>query len=67
MPMEPENDEGPGTMISLQLDIIKLKISLPPNKLKRLKAHVASWRGQKAGKKRDLLSLLGLLAHTGKP
>ena len=36
------------------------------DKLDRLQASLASWRGKKHGKKRDLLSLIGLLSHACK-
>ena len=69
LPIEPEKDEGPDTCISclgLELDTVALEIRLPPEKLKQLKAMLASWRGRKACKKRELLSLIGILTHAGK-
>ena len=36
------------------------------DKLDKLQASLASWRGKKHGKKRDLLSLIGLLSHACK-
>ncbi len=43
-----------------------LDIRLPSDKLMKLKALVSAWRGRKACKKRELLSLLGLLTHAGR-
>jgi len=53
MPIEPNKNKGPATIITflgLQLDTDKLEIRLPLDKLKKVKALVASWRGRKAGK-----------------
>ena len=69
LPIEPEKDEGPDACISclgLELDTIALEIRLPQEKLKLLKATLASWRGRKAAKKRELLSLVGTLMHASK-
>ena len=70
MPVEPEKDEGPATLISflgLELDSVAMGLRLPHDKLKNLRALLGSWSGRKACKKRDLLSLIGSLAHAGKP
>ena len=69
MPVEPEKDEGPDTTIiflGLELDTVAGEVRLPPLKLQHLKALIASWRGRKACRKRDLLSLIGVLTHAGK-
>ena len=69
IPVEPEKDEGPArviTFLGLQLDTVKMEVRLPQEKLEKLKELVANWKGQKAGRKRDLLSLIGLLTHAGK-
>ena len=63
MPVEPAKDEGPATTISflgLELDP---EVRLLQDKLKRLRALLGSWRGRKACRKRDLLSLIGLLTR----
>ena len=52
--------------LGLELDTIALEIRLPQEKLKLLKATLASWRGRKAAKKRELLSLVGTLMHASK-
>ena len=66
MPVEPEKDEGPATTISflgLELDSVANEVRLPQNKLQRLRSILGSWRGRKACKKRELLSLIGSLSH----
>ena len=68
IPVEPEKDEGPArviTFLGLQLDTVKMEVRLPQEKLEKLK-ELANWKGRKAGRKRDLLSLIGLLTHAGK-
>ena len=69
MPIEPEKDEGPATTISflgLELDSVAGEIRLPQEKLQKLRATLGSWRGRKACKKRELLSLIGSLTHAGR-
>ncbi len=69
MPIEPDKNEGPAqviTFLGLELDTNHLDIRLPSNKLMKLKALVSAWRGRKACKKSELLSLLGLLTHAGR-
>ena len=64
MPVEPEKDEGPATTISflsLEVDSLALEVRLPQEKLMRLKTVLGSWRGRKACRKRELLSLIGSL------
>ena len=66
MPVELEKDEGPATSISflgLELDSVAMELRLPQDKLMNLRALLGSWRGRKACKKRDLLSLIGSLTH----
>ena len=69
LPVEPEKDEGPATVITflgIELDTNKLEIRLPQEKLQQTRALLASWRGRKACKKRELLSLVGVLSHASK-
>ena len=69
LPVEPDKDEGPATTITflgMELDSVALEIRLPQEKLSQLKAVLASWRGRKVCRKRDLLSLIGLLSHACK-
>ena len=65
LPTEPEKDEGPATVIPF-LDSAALEIRLPEEKFSRLRAELARWRGRKACRKRELLSLIGLLSHACK-
>lgn len=69
LPGEPEKDEGPATTISflgMELDSVALEVRLPQEKLHRMRAELAKWRGRKACKKRDILSLIGVLSHACK-
>ena len=52
--------------LGLELDSIKLEIRLPESKLRRLQLLLKEWEGKRAGKKRDLLSLIGYLHHASK-
>ena len=69
LPVEPKKDEGPATTISfvgIELDSVAMEIRLPQDKLKRLKEELSVWRRRKACKKRELLSLIGILSHACK-
>ncbi len=70
LPPEPEKDEGPATCITflgIDIDTVAMELRLPAdNKLARLTSELAGWRGRKACKKRDLLSLIGVLSHACK-
>ena len=66
MPVEPEKDEGPASTISflgLELDSMAMEVRLPQEKLRKLKTVRGTWRGRKACRKRDILSLIGSLTH----
>ena len=68
-PVEPEKDEGPATtlpFLGIELDSIAFELRLPLDKLQRMKEVLSSWRSQHSCKKRDLLSLIGLLSHACK-
>ncbi len=69
IPVEPEKNEGPATVISflgLELDSVRREIRLPRDKLLRLRSLIVSWRGTKAAKKRELFSIVGLLTHASR-
>ncbi len=69
LPTEPAKDEGPTTSLSftgIEIDSEAMELRLPKDKLVRLLEELSHWRGRKACKKRDLLSLIGLLAHASK-
>ena len=68
-PVEESKSLGPVTCIpflGLELDSVKLQIRLPQEKLDRLLDLLAAWRGRKACRKRELLSLVGSLSHACK-
>ena len=69
LPIEHEKVKGPATTISfvgIKLDSVAMEIRLPKDKLKRLKEELSVWGGRKACKKRELLSLIGLLSYACK-
>ncbi len=69
LPREPEKDKGPATTLSflgIEIDSIAMELRLPGDKLTRLREDLAAWRSQKACKKRELLSLIGVLSHASR-
>ena len=50
----------------MELDSENMEIRLPADKLEQLRQLLSEWEGRKAGKKRDLLSLIGYLQHASK-
>ena len=76
LPVAPDKTEGPTTkliFLGIELDTQRMQLRLPLDKKSRLLAAIARWthpRGRQAsptaGKKRDLLSLIGLLSHAAK-
>ena len=69
LPVEPEKDEGPTTALpslGIELDSMAMEIRLPPEKLTHLRKELAAWKAHKKCKKRELLSLIGLLSHAHK-
>ena len=69
LPLAPEKNEGPVMAIEflgLLLDTWALEIRLPQDKLERMQKLLADWRGRKACRKRELLSLIGVLSHACK-
>ncbi len=68
-PLEEDKCQGPAqaiTFLGIELDTLSMEIRLPQEKLDRLRKLLAEWGGRKAGKKRDLLSLIGYLQHASK-
>ena len=58
--------EGPSTTITflgILIDTENMVLSLPPEKLTRLRALISEWKGRKSCHKRQLLSLIGQLQH----
>ena len=61
--------DGPATAIpflGILIDTADGTLKLPPEKLSRLRSLLASWRGRKCCKKRELLSLIGQLQHASR-
>ena len=66
LPLEEEKEEGPAVLITflgMELDSEKLQIRLPGEKLGEMRAILRSWRGMKSCRKRDLLSIVGVLSR----
>ena len=60
---------GPTTVIvflGIELDTEIMEIRLPADKLARLVQSLKEWRGKKACRKRELLSIIGLFSHACK-
>ena len=69
LPIDPAKTEGPATTITflgLEVDSIALEVRLPREKLENLKQLLRGFRGRKACRKRELLSLIGSLSHACK-
>ena len=49
--------------LGLELNTVRMEIWLLAEKLSHLHQLVSEWKGRKAGKKRDILSLIGSLTH----
>ena len=54
------------TFLGIEVDTIQLEICLPQDKLQRVKQMINDWMGQKAARRHELESLLGLLQHAVK-
>ncbi len=54
------------TFLGMELDTIEFEIRLPHDKLERLQKLTSEWKGRKAGKKSDFLSLVSTLNYTCK-
>ena len=69
VPLKVEKIEGPSSILvflGILLDTTKQEISLPHQKLEELKRLVTAWRGRSSCTKRELLQLIGKLAHATK-
>ena len=69
LPIEEKKTEGPSTCLTflgIELDTRVMEIRLPDSKLTQLKQVLSDWRGKKAVRKRELLSLIGTLSHACK-
>ena len=68
-PVEPEKDKGLTTCLAftgIEIDTVAMELKLPDKKLARLRSELGGWRGRKACRKRELLSLIGSLSHACK-
>ena len=73
LPVAPEKTEGPDTTLTflgIEIDTVAGQLRLPQEKLRDLQATICKWMQsgarpvpRRSGKKRDLLSLIGLLNH----
>lgn len=62
--IDPEKTEGLCTtlkLLDIEVDTIQMQLGLPPDRLARLEELLKDWQSKKC-KKRDLLSLIGVLA-----
>ncbi len=69
LPVELEKNEGPAStlgVLGLELDTVAMEVRLPREKLENIKAVLRTWRGRKEARKRELLSLIGVLFHACK-
>ena len=68
-PIDPEKTKGPCTSLTffrIEMDMVQMQLRLPEDKLAWLVELLQSWQRKKCCKKRDLLSLTGVLAHACK-
>ncbi len=69
LPPEPAKDMGPTTCLTflgIEIDLVAMELRLPKDKLPRMLTEPSGWRGRKSCKKRELLSLIGVLGHACK-
>lgn len=69
LPTEPTKDEGPATILGflgMELDSVAMEVRLSQEKLTAMRVELGKWRKRKACKKRELLSLVGVLSHACK-
>ncbi len=65
-PVAAEKIEGPATSLSflgIEIDTQSQELRLPQEKLARMVSELDKWASRRAGTKRELLSLIGLLHH----
>ena len=69
LPVEPHKSEGLATslvFLGIEIDSVAGILRLPEEKLHTIKTTLALWCERKACRKRELLSLIGILAHASK-
>ena len=69
LPLKVEKVEGPLPVLvflGIILDTIKQELRLPPEKVKELRRLITEWKAKSSCTKRELLRLIGKLAHATK-
>ena len=69
VPLKWQKLEGPSTVLTflgVVLNTHRMEMCLSQGRLEELKQLITKWMDRKAGKKRDILSLIGKLAHAAK-
>ena len=69
IPLALEKVLGPATLLDflgIILDTTRMEARLPEDKLKRTQSIIQEWLGKKNAKKREILSLVGVLQHAAK-
>ena len=69
VPLKVEKMEGPTEILiflEVLIDTSKMELRLPTEKLMELKSLMVQWKYKQASTKRQLLSLVGKLAHVAK-
>ena len=68
VPIAAHKLKGPAhviTFLGFEVDTVAQEVRLPMEKLRRLQREIRSWSSRKSCTKRELLSLVGQLQHTG--
>ena len=63
VPIAAHKTEGPGEVLTFELDTRRMEVRLPRDKLRRLQQEIPKWQARRACQKRELLSLIGQLQH----
>ena len=69
IPLAEEKCEGPCTVLTflgIQIDTVRMSLSLPAEKLDRIQRELERWSSRKSCRRRELESLLGLLHHAAR-
>ena len=69
LPLKWQKREGPVTtliFLGILIDTQRMELRLPDEKLRELKSLISKWLSKRTGKKREVLSVIGKLAHAAK-
>ena len=69
VPLKVEKLEGPATrlvFLGIEIDTVKWTMSLPEEKMLKIKLELLQWKSRRSARQRELLSLIGKLAHACK-